>query len=207
MLKLPDGRRLTRHEVVGRVHEYATTWPCVFDLYDRPDGGPHDELLPIDLLALNALNGWGGGQPMTAMSEAWVKREEIAATVRAISSDPLEVIDEERLDGEAALVATAYKVIGGVYGFGDTTASKLLHRLRPNLAPIWDKRVGQWYDAKEDWGPWARRIYRHVREPGTVACLLAAREQLGCQLSLLRIWDVLLWQLSDRTRRPTRKRA
>ena len=32
----------------------------------------------------------------------------------------------------------------------------------------------------------------------------AAREHLRLPLSLLRVWDVLLWQWADRTRRPVR---
>ena len=53
-----------------RAETYAHENPAVFAPFDLPSGGPHDEVLPIDLLALNALNGWGAGQPMTGMTEA-----------------------------------------------------------------------------------------------------------------------------------------
>src|SRR4051812_20294898 len=117
MLKLPDGRTLSRDAAIAAVDDYAQNWPCVFELYDLPSGGAHDDLLPVDLLALNALNAWGGGQPMTAMTAAWVEREKIGAAVRSISSEPLEKIDESRLDAESERIAAAIEVVDAIRGY------------------------------------------------------------------------------------------
>lgn len=202
MLILPNGKRLSDEAVFVAIDEYARNSGSVFDLYDEPSGGVHDEVLPIDILAPNALNAWGRGQPMSGMSEAWKRREHIAAVVRRISSTPIEDLADSHLHEQAARVASAIELILKIPYYGWTTATKLLHRLRPNLAPIWDSRVGEWYDDGEGWAPWVQRIYGQVREPGTLSCLMAARERLQRPLTLLRVWDILLWQLSHLAHEP-----
>lgn len=195
VLTLPDSTTRSLSEVIAAVDTYDRAYPAVFDLYDLPSGGPHDELLPIDLLAVNALNGWGSGQPMNGMTTAWLARSDISLLTRPVSREPLEALSDAELDAEAKKVDAALKLIDGLKWFGYTTSAKLFHRLRPNLGPIWDARVEQWYGSSGSWAAWAKRVYAHVREPGTQHCLIAARNHLGRPLSLLRVWDVLLWQL------------
>ena len=197
MLMLPDGTTRSRHEVYLVVDDYNR---AVFDLYDLPQGGPHDDLLPIDLLALNALNALGRGQPMTAMTRAWDARNEIAAAVAPVSRERLEDLSKTQRAEQCQKVAAALNLIDDIRGFGWTASAKLFHRLRPNLGPIWDQRMGAWYDPKMDWEPWIAQVYSHVLESGTKKCLIAARKHLGVPLSLLRVWDVLLWQLGGRRR-------
>src|SRR6266545_3090526 len=198
MLTLPDGSNLTLDEVLETVDAYSKNWPCVFDLYDSPDSGPHDDLRPIDLLSLNALNGWGNGQPMDAMTNAWLERDRISRAVAVVCITPLEQLTDAEAEAEVPKIAAAIEAIDDVKGFGPTTAAKLFHRLRPNLGPIWDRRMKKWYDPKEAWVPWVRRVYSQVREPQTLRCLLTARKHLRCPLSVLRVWDVVLWQRAPR---------
>jgi hypothetical protein len=108
----------------------------------------------------------------------------------------LEVLSDDELDVEAERVGAALAFIDRIKGYGDTATAKFFHRLRPNLGPLWDGRVGRWY-GRCDWTPWVRRVYAEVREPGTLRCLLAVRAQECPQLSLLRIWDLLLWQWAE----------
>jgi hypothetical protein len=197
MLTLPDGTRRSESEVLDAVHDYNR---AVFDLFDMPFSGPHDKLRPIDLLALNALNAWGRGQPMTAMTAAWECRADIAAAVAPVSREPLEKLSKKEVGEQSRRVGAALDRIDRISGFGSTASAKLFHRLRPNLGPIWDQRVGQWYDPKMDWEPWVALVYSHVLEPGTRKCLIAARKHLGVPLTLLRVWDVLLWQLRGQVR-------
>jgi hypothetical protein len=110
---------------------------AVFELYDLPECGPHDEVLPVDLLALNALNVWGRGQPMTAMAEGWNAGPGIARAVSVVSKKSLEKLSERERDEEAEKVGAAIETIDAVPGFGETASSKLFHRMRPNLGPIW----------------------------------------------------------------------
>ncbi|HEX4792373.1 MAG TPA: DUF6308 family protein [Humisphaera sp.] len=196
-LTLPDGTTRSIPEVRAIIDDYRTIAPAVFDLYDLPNGGPHDEVLAIDLLAPNALNTWGAGQPMSAMTEAWRRRDEIADVVRPVSKSSLEDLDDAQLTLEVQKVGDALDVIDSIRGFGSTASAKLFHRLRPNLGPIWDNRVAGWYatSVKEPWVPWVKRVYDQVRAPGTLSCLLAMRAHVGRTLSVLRIWDIILWQL------------
>jgi len=196
-LRLPDGTRRSLDDVIGSVIGYAENYPAVFDLYDLPQGGPHNEVLPIDLLALNALNAFGNAPPMTAMTNAWIARYDIALMIDPITSKPLEELEEAQISIESEKVGAAMDAIDKISGYGSTATSKLFHRLRPNLGPIWDKKVGIWYaqhGRDNDWQPWVTRVYADVREPGTQRCLIAARERINKPLSLLRIWDLLLWQ-------------
>lgn len=192
MLILPNGKRISQAAVLKAVDIYE---PAVFRLYDLPDYGPHDEVKPVDLLSLNALNVWGSGQPMTAMASAWNSRKKIARMVAPVSRKPLEQLSDRQLDEEAKKVEAAIEAIDAIRGFGWTASTKLFHRMRPNLGPIWDRRVRVWYDVKVDWATWVKQVYRDVLRPGTNACLVAARSRLGVRISLLRVWDVLLWAM------------
>lgn len=196
MLILPDGKQLSDSEVFAHIDDYARKWPCVFELYDLPDAGPHDDVRPIDLLALNALNAWGSGQPMTWMSNAWPIRDQIARAIAPISHKQIEELDDSAAAEQAVKVGAALDMVNGIKGFGETVTPKFLHRLRPNLSPIWDKWIGTCYpDCKrKSWAVWVQRVYDDVRERDTQRCLMAARDRLGLPLSLLRVWDMLLWQ-------------
>jgi hypothetical protein len=195
VLTLPDGATLTQSEVFAVLDCYAKSWPAVFDLYDLPDGGPHDDLRPFDLLAPNALNAWGKGQPMTAMTAAWAVRHQIEHVIEPICKRPLEDLNTAEADAEAAKVGNALEMIYRIRGYGPTTTPKFLHRLRPNLCPIWDDKISTYYDKSLSWTAWVHLVYAHVRREGTQCCLIAGRVHLRRDLSLLRLWDMLLWQL------------
>ncbi len=194
ILTLPNGMQRPLEAVVAGVDKYAHDYPAVFDLYDYPDGGPHDTVLPIDVLAPNALNAWGKGQPMSAMTEAWKVRDDIARVVAPISKQPLEHLSNSEVAAEVEKVAAALTRINQIWGYGEVTTPKFLHRLRPNLVPIWDKWVEKWYGDCGGWATWVQRVYSEVREPDTQRCLIAGQARTNPPLSLLRVWDLLLWQ-------------
>lgn len=194
MLTLPTGEQITSREVRVTVEEYAAQFPCVFDLFDFPNGGPHDEVLAVDLLALNALNAWGSGQPMTAMTNAWLARDEIKEVIIPISNQPLEEMSQADVVSQVDKVGIALDTIDAIKGFGNTATAKFFHRLRPNLGPIWDKWIGGWYEDCPTWSGWVAKVYAHVREPETCRCLIEARTHIKRPLSLLRVWDIILWQ-------------
>jgi hypothetical protein len=89
-LKLPNNEVLADDEVRETLSRYQNDCPAVLDLFDATIGEPHDELLPIDVLSLNALNAFGAGSPMTAMTAAWVDREKVTAAVKPITKVKLE---------------------------------------------------------------------------------------------------------------------
>lgn len=198
-ITLPDRAVLSDADARGTIRTYLRDCPAVIDLYDATNPGPHDELLPIDILAINALNAFGGRvPPMTPMTAAWGHRHAIGAQAAAITHTNLEQLSPRELELQLPLLRHALVEIDGVRGFGSTATTKLLHRLRPNITPIWDSRVEQWYpeaDYRESWVLWLRRVFADVLAPGNRACLEMVRQELPSRLPLLRIWDILLWQL------------
>lgn len=194
--QLPDGRLLSQAEVAGTIADYRQQYPAVLDLYDLPQGGPHDRISALDILAINALNGFGPRPPMTPMTELWLNRQSVESAVAPITSAPLESLSDSELAREAQTLAHALHTVGQIRGFGDTSSSKLIHRLRPNIAPIWDERVGRWYGTSGGWLPWLERVYSQVRAPDNLSCLLKVRDALDVQLPILRLWDIVLWQLA-----------
>lgn len=195
-LVLPAGEELTLAQVRGLVADYSRDCPAVFDLYDRSNLGPHDDLLPIDLLAVNALNAFGPAQPMTPMTVAWQSRDAITSVVAAITRRELKTLTAAELAAAADTVSDALVVIDGLHGFGSTASTKLLHRLRPNVTPIWDTKVGHLYPdrAYDDWRVWVRRVYADVLAEPNRTCLEWVRAELPGFPPILRVWDVVLWQ-------------
>jgi len=198
--RLPDGRRLPYTDVQATVEQYRTAYPAVLDLFDQTNPGPHDEIMAIDLLALNALNAFGG--PIRPMTSMWQQRQEIVQNIPEITTAPLENLTEQQIECALPTIDKVIKQIDSVRGFGDTATSKLFHRLRPNVGAIWDSRVEGWYPptgsrgGPGSWIPWLRTVYSQVREPESRECLQAVQRSLDVPLSLLRIWDIVLWQLN-----------
>lgn len=196
-LNLPNGKSLSTEDAIRAVKDYQSgNYSAAFDLYDRPCSGPHDELLPIDILSLNALNAFRGRGPMTPMAGLWEKRGEVSRLVACITKRKLELLTQLEIDDELPRLEEALDSIDDVYCCGETVASKLLHRLRPNIAPIWDLRVKKWYVRfeRETWERWLREVFKDVLV--NLNALEAVREDTCLQdLPILRIWDVLLWQL------------
>jgi hypothetical protein len=131
------------------------------------------------------------------MTNAWQKRHEIELPLRGITKAALEELALPQLRLQAKLLDVAVCAIDDVGGFGFTSSSKLLHRFRPNITPIWDGKIANWYpNAKpnEPWEQWFNTVFDQVLSPENQACLKAVGEQLGPKVSLLRIWDMILWQ-------------
>jgi hypothetical protein len=198
VIKLPNGESVSTEEAVVAVKNYqAGNYSAAFDLYDRPCSGPHDELLAIDILSLNALNVFRGRGPMTPMAALWEKRGEINKIIAGITKRKLELSTEAEIDDELPRLEEALEFIDSVHYCGETVASKLLHRLRPNIAPIWDVKVKKWYSRfeRKTWVSRLKEVFKDVLENRN--CLEMVRADTCLQeLPILRIWDVLLWQLS-----------
>lgn len=71
--------------------------------------------------------------------------------------------------------------------------------MRPGLVPIYDSQVRKWYVELPNSVSWAtllRCVYSWLRRPENTACLLEIQAGLDVGLSVVRVWDVILWQLS-----------
>lgn len=200
-LALPSGRVMPLAKVSATLAAYHRDYPAVLDLYDRTNPGPHDQLLPLDVLAVNALNAFGSRRsPMKPMTDVWSRRGSVERAVAPVTKAPIETLVESEVESQVPLISDALRAIDEVPGFGETASTKLLHRLRPNVVPIWDSLVSKWYPEREyqaSWSAWLRRVYADIREGNNRTCLLAAREAFERQLPILRVWDILLWMLAN----------
>ncbi len=205
LIRLPDGTLRTASDLlVNVVERYLREQHAVVPLYDLTNVGPHDDVEAVDLLALNALNAFIGRPPMTPMTAMWASRATIPPLVTLVSKEGVEHLSEGDLPLEAAKLEKVIRAVEVVKGFGSTRTAKLIHRLRPNLMPIWDIEVGKWYNGyyQLPWKDWLLRVYQDVREPDTLQGLKWIQGQLPDSLSLLRVWDILLWKLKWRATRP-----
>ena len=195
-LKLPNSRVLSVEDVLVTISSYRKECPAVIDLFDCTIGGPHDDITPLDVLSVNALNGYESS-PMNPMTDLWVNRELVTDSVRPITMKGIEELTDQEVNSEIRKVADALKVIDKVKGkgLGWVSSAKFFHRLRPNVGAIWDSHVKGWYGSST-WEVWLRRVYSDVRENGNRRCLLDIQQKLDIRLSLLRIWDIVLWQLA-----------
>jgi Family of unknown function (DUF6308) len=119
------------------------------------------------------------------MTELWVKRGSVEAAIVPVTKVAVERLSELDVETQVTAVSAALCVIDEVRGFGSTATTKLLHRLRPNIVPIWDQWVKAWYpgaDCQRSWSAWLRQVYANVREPENLACLFTARASLDERL-------------------------
>jgi hypothetical protein len=196
ILTLPNGRTLSFEQVKNTIATYRRECPAVIDLYDRTNEGPHDEVTAVDLLSLNALNAFRG-PPMTPMTEAWVNRSEIVPLLKKVAKEPVEVLNNEALERESLSLRRVLSCVENSLGLGYVPTTKLVHRLRPGLTPIYDSKTKAWYRGiPGTWHPWLLMVYKHVLAPANKEVLKAVQRDLDVNLSLLRIWDIILWQLT-----------
>jgi hypothetical protein len=127
---------------------------------------------------------------------------------------PLEEADEQVIDQVADLFAVLdeapYAGKGGPSQIRGTILSKVLHRKRPDLVPLYDSRIFESYTAP---GCIERSTHRSWRDFMTLLCLQmrddlvtesAAFDDLvgvagdaGALLTRLRILDILVWRTAD----------
>jgi hypothetical protein len=197
-IRLPDGTTLSVDDASATLDDYWTRdAPAVWDLYDNLVPGPKNAITEVDVLAINALNAFSRGAPMTGMTSLWssqATRDAVEAGLKPITTQPLETLgDAERKAAAQRLDTVTTLVERECRGIGPVSASKLIHRTRPALATIWDKRVGRFYDAsKQDWAPFHLRVWDDIL--ASAAGLRAAiQRSVHDTVSLVRAWDVLLW--------------
>jgi hypothetical protein len=199
-LTLPNGVELTGSQAFETASAYRRDNPAVIDLYDLTNTGPHDELRPIDVLSLNALNSFGQRSPAGPMTNLWVARSSISEVIRPISNADHSELGEPELAAQIPLIDRALLRIDAERNVGDVTASKLLHRMRPGLVPIYDSQTRVFYrrDLPNDvkWPPYLACIFSWLRRTDNAACLKEIQAAFNPRLSTVRIWDIILWQFS-----------
>jgi hypothetical protein len=206
---LSDAETLPFDDALRALVAYDEENPAALALYDGTNTGPHNEVTKLDVLSINALNAspW----PATAMTDLWGRRGEISSAVSAVTREDIGALPDEELGEQLHRVADALIVAqGGKNSEAYAKAAKLLHRLRPNIVPLYDNEVWGVYanaglENDPTWHAWLRQVYSDVRSPRNAECLAALRDEFSTRLSalpdksharptVLRIWDIILWR-------------
>lgn len=201
MITLPNGAQLTAMQASAILNKYWNEAPAVWDLYDSFAPGPKDVFEPADLLAVNALNGYGGRRgPMTPMTGFWcAKRQVVEQLLGQVTKVPFEALTPPQRQASAnALAAVADEIEKQAEGssFGPVATSKLVHRMRPTLGAIWDSNVEKFYGRCGTWSVFYSQVYSDV---GANEADLSAAVQVTVHpsITLIRAWDILLWMTAQ----------
>lgn len=178
--------------------------------YDRLVTNGSTTLVDADLLAPNLI-----GAEVDRGRFALLR--EMLPELAGIASLP-EVAIEDASDDQLGEVADLFAVLdrppwagtGAHSPIRGTILSKVLHRKRPDLVPLYDSRIFESYTAP---GAIPRAAHRTWREFMLLLCaqmrddiraeqeafdsLRAVAAETGAELSALRILDVLVWRTAD----------
>ncbi len=171
----------------------------VFDLFDASlvRDGDRDKFEALDLLSLTTLNA---GVTSLDLQRLWLspERKNAEELLAAVPHGRVEHLPEDAIDGAAQALARVADVLAIVTGWKGTRVGKLLHRMRPGLAPIYDTRVGDFYPERSfgKWAPWYGVVMRQVRSAApALQEAIDAIPSPAKTIAPVRAWDVLLWSL------------
>ncbi len=179
-----------------------------YPAYDRLVTNGSVDLVDGDLLAPILLNAHVDSARFAALCRMW-------STLSGVSHLPrvaLEEADDQALDAVAALFAPLDEIAFRSAGVRGTIVAKVLHRKRPDLVPLYDRRTYEAYtatgvipvDPDRSWHEFMRLFCRQLRadlqaESGRFAELQGLAAAQGAHLSRLRILDILVWRtITDR---------
>lgn len=180
-----------------------------FTTYDVCPQNTSDSLRPEDLLVANLLSlrltakhvvplfaatesseGAGPGAPRRALDEVLVALRP-AAAFKSFSS-------AEAMQDALELLAKANRATRSVRGWTPVAVSKVLHRHDPQVVPIVDSRVRDFYsEAKGQEHELRARMWTDIRANiGWLSSLAAAHHTPdGRPVSVLRAADILIWSV------------
>lgn len=122
--------------------------------------------------------------------------EALAAVVRETSPDEsFEKAFDRPESGAWTHVAAAIEAARKCKGLTSVAVSKILHRKRPNLVPIIDKRVRAFYAAKKDDQMLLQRIHQDLSKHAGLLDEWAGPYRLptGQAMTRLRALDIAVW--------------
>lgn len=133
------------------------------------------------------------------------------AAVEKLPAVSLQEASDADIDEVAALFAVVDREAYRRKGVKGTILSKVLHRKRPDLVPLYDSRIYAAYtaegaihrDAQREWREFMAILLRHMRadlqrEADSLRVLQdVARAERGADLTPLRILDILVWVSLD----------
>lgn len=177
-----------------------------FPSYDRLVTNGSAELVDGDLLAPNLI-GTAVDRDRFLLLRELMPRLSGVADLPAVA---LQDADDEALDEVAALFAVLDDAPYAGRGVRGTILSKVLHRKRPDLVPLYDSRIFESYtapgaierSAHRTWRGSMTLLLRQMRadlraESGAFDELQQVAAGVGAELSRLRILDILVWRTAD----------
>jgi hypothetical protein len=130
--------------------------------------------------------------------------------IASLPAVPLEEADDQTVEQVADLFAVLDEAPYAGKGVRGTIISKVLHRKRPDLVPLYDSRIFESYTAP---GVLERSTHRSWREFMSLLCaqmrddlqaqsaafdeLVGVAGDAGAVLTRLRILDILVWRTAD----------
>ena len=177
-----------------------------FPSYDRLVTNGSSELVDGDLLA-PVLIGTAVDRDRFLLLRELMPR---IAGVADLPPVPLQDADDEVVAQVAALFAVLDDAPYAGRGVRGTILSKVLHRKRPDLVPLYDSRIFESYTAPgaiersshRSWQESMTLLLRQMRadlqqEADTFTALERVAAAAGAQLTRLRILDVLVWRTAE----------
>lgn len=160
---------------------------------DRPevaDTFTADDLVAVSLLAVDI-----GGD--AALDLLVTRRDRLGALLREIPRDvALADLTADEV-GDGWTVRPLYRELMSIGGLGETSVTKLIARKRPHLVPILDSVVadelgvvkGRYWRPLHEWlVADDRRMHRRLES-------LRETAGIGADISVLRVFDVLVWMV------------
>lgn len=179
-------------------HYIDPTHARAFATYDRV--GDPDRLEPTDLLAPALLDAAVHGHDVIRMYQPTGPHPRLREALEAVIADREAAtarFEEQQLDaasGPWALVEAALVASDEAKGFRAAKVTKILHRKRPQLVPIFDSRVAEFYGVAthQPWKLWPV-LQEEVRAHGDWLQELGAayRTVEDRPLSSLRVLDIV----------------
>jgi hypothetical protein len=132
------------------------------------------------------------------------------AGVAELPAEALDQATDATVDAVAALFAVVDREAYRRRGVKGTILSKILHRKRPDLVPLYDSRIYAAYtaegaihrDTHRTWQDFMAILLRHMRadlqrEEKAFAALQRHASRQGAELTALRLLDILVWMSLD----------
>jgi len=177
-----------------------------YPAYDRLETNGSAELVDGDLLA-PALIGVHIDEGRFALLREMLPALEAVADLPSV---PLQDADEDHMLCVAGLFGILDEPRYAGRGVRGTIVSKVLHRKRPDLVPLYDSRIFEAYTAPgalprstdRAWADFIAELCRQMRDDlRAEAEAFDALEQLaveaGAPVTRLRILDILVWRTAD----------
>lgn len=135
---------------------------------------------------------------MGDMTEFWAspKKRTAEKLLQEVPSEPLDKLPADGLGPASEALGAVADEIDALTGWGSTRVGKLLYRMRPQLAPIWDDYVGQYYERLSDasWAEWYAVTMRDIlTNIGPLREAIARTAEPHNRISPVRAFDILPW--------------